>query len=162
MLENTDNHYVGGTYTSRGSSTGEHQVGYVLGVSDDHRFFLVQLTDGTDLTISEHVIGGELLVGYPDVGAPVELVGTSSDEILSGVIAAASGDYEKIGRSYYEKNRSDDFYSYSYHISGDRMAVASGFVVRLDHSGEEVFVPVGSIVAWLEYRWIGTAIGFAK
>lgn len=152
MLENTNNHYVGRHIYFVSSSTGEYNVGYVLGVSDDHRFFLVQLGNGTELTVSEHIIGGELLIGYPDVGAPVELVGKTSDEIVSGVITAAYGDYEK-KRSYHKIKTEDSDYSYSryYETVDGRVAVAGGFVVKLDYSGEEVFVPAGSIVAWLEY-----------
>ena len=151
MLENTNNYYVGRHVYFVWSSTGEYKMGYVLGVSDDHEFFLVQLEDGTELTVSEHVIGGELLVGHTDVGAPVELVGKTSNEILSGVITAAYGDYEEVGGVHQKiiEDGEDGYYYYYSYIGDDRVAVASGFVVRLDDSGEEVFVPAGNITAWL-------------
>lgn len=119
------------------NGSGEIDLGYVLGherKSDTLvNLFLVQLTDKSELVVHKAQIGGEMLVGNPDVGAPVELVGERTDERLTGIITAAYGDYET--EQLWEGTELTN-------------QVVELYVVRLD-SGEEAIVPKGSILTWL-------------
>lgn len=96
-------------------------------------FFLVRRADGTEEVVHEDRIGGYILTSSPDIGAPVEIIGDKTDDILTGVIISAYGEkvkkYSLYGDPYYEP-------------------VAYMYLVRLDSWGERL-VPAGSIVAWL-------------
>ena len=114
-------------------------LGHVLGGNDydpGDWYFLVRLMDGTEEIVHEDQIGGQMIPDSPDLGAPVEIIGDTTDEILTGVVKSVYGNEQKQrGLNYWEV----------YWVP-----VAEWYLVRLD-SGEERLVPVGSIVAWLSY-----------
>ena len=119
------------------SADGEPYLGYVLGSgylgNRNSYYHLVKLMDGTEDIVSDERVGGVMIVGSPDIGLPVKIIGDRTDEIMTGIISSVYGvekeQYSRHGTSYWE-------------------LVAELYIVKLD-SGEERFVPASSIVAWL-------------
>lgn len=137
ILHSGESHAYLGKNVYLFSDDGGAYLGHVLGAysrSNGDFIFLVQLTDGTEEIVHEGQIGGHMLAESPDIGAPVEIIGDKTDDILRGIIKSAYGDTE---RRYY-------------HNTTIYEPVAYWYLVRLD-SGKERLVPVASIVAWLEY-----------
>ena len=118
---------------------GRVYLGHVLGgnvYDPGDWYFVVRLTDGTEEIVHEDQIGGLMITDSSTIGAPVEIIGDTTDEILTGVVKSVYGNEKK----QYNIDRSYSWWEY----------VAEWYLVRLD-SGEERLVPAGSIVAWLNY-----------
>ena len=145
MLANQDHYYsekhiffwIDGSGTMKRGRV----IGYRWSSDADEYTFLVQSVDGSEEIIRYQQIAGKMFHSSPNNGRAVELQGDKVDERLTGIVTASYGYVKRWDE--WEGNK------WGGEMVERTEAKTTYLVVKLD-SGEEVFVPLGKILAWLD------------